>query len=172
MGQAPMTRRQCFHCKQWIEPGDDHDCWTTTEAALTKNLSQDLRDAWERLRETVVEFGEQRIYASHHSIMFARKACYAFVRPQRKRLEVVFFAGRAIKSPLVHKVVRTSKVRLAHMVHVIHRDQVEAPFTDWLQEAYALQDAAMTTKPSKRKKPAKQKATPVRKSAPRRRAKR
>ena len=47
-----MARRQCYHCKEWIEEGEPHDCWTTTEAALTEDLSEDLRDAWERLRET------------------------------------------------------------------------------------------------------------------------
>ena len=136
-----MKGRECWHCKQWIKEGDAHDCWTTTEAALTKNLSEDLRDAWDRLRETAVEFGEQTIYASHHSIMFARKTCYFFVRPQSKRLEVVFFVGRSIKSPMVKLESRTSKVRLAHLVHIVHRDQVEAPFTDWLREAYEHQVA-------------------------------
>src|SRR5262249_23207940 len=64
---AKKRGHECFHCKQWVEPGEAHDCWTTTEAALTGDLSEDLKDAWERLRETAVEFGEQRIYASHHS---------------------------------------------------------------------------------------------------------
>ena len=58
-----MPGRECYHCKKWIEDGEDHDCWTTTEAALTQDLSDDLRDAWERLRETAVSFGEQRISA-------------------------------------------------------------------------------------------------------------
>ena len=30
--------RECYHCKQWIEPGEPHDCWTTTEAALTQEI--------------------------------------------------------------------------------------------------------------------------------------
>ena len=47
-----MAGRECYHCKQWVEEGEAHDCWTTTEAALTQDLSEDLRDAWERLRET------------------------------------------------------------------------------------------------------------------------
>ena len=93
-----MAGRECFHCKQWIEEGEKHDCWTTTEAALTRDLPEDLRDAWERLRETAAEFGEQRIYASHSSIMFSRKACYFFVRPKRSFLEVVFFLGRTVRS--------------------------------------------------------------------------
>jgi|SRR6516165_2434735 len=50
--------------------GEEHDCWTTTEEALTQDLSEELRDAWERLRETAARFGDQRIYASHKSIMF------------------------------------------------------------------------------------------------------
>jgi hypothetical protein len=136
----PKAGHECFHCKQWIPAGVEHDCWTTTELALTKDLSEDLRDAWERVRETAVEFGEQRIYASHHSIMFSRKACYFFVRPRRARLEVIFFLARTVKSPLVNKTMRTSRSKVAHRVHIIHRDQVEAPVTEWLREAYALED--------------------------------
>ena len=119
--------------------GEAHDCWTTTEAALTRDLSEDLQDAYERLRETAVEFGEQRIYASHSSIMFARKSCYFFVRPKRSYLEVVVFLGRAVKSPRIKKVVESSKTKRAHIIQVRHRDEVEAPLTEWLQEAYALQ---------------------------------
>jgi len=50
----------------------------TTEANLTRELSEDLKDAWDRLRETAAEFGPQRIYASHSSIMFSRKICYFY----------------------------------------------------------------------------------------------
>ncbi len=88
-----MAGWECYHCKQWIEEGEPHDCWTTTEAALTAGLSEDLRDAWERLRETAVEFGEQRIYASHDSIMFSRKACYFFVRPKRQLSRGLLLSG-------------------------------------------------------------------------------
>ena len=79
-----MAGPVCYHCKQTIKKGEQHDCWTTTEAALTRDLSEDLQEAWQRLRETAVALGDQRIYASHHSIMFSRKVCYFFVRPKRK----------------------------------------------------------------------------------------
>src|SRR6266536_1833684 len=135
-----MAGRECYHCKQWIDEGEAHDCWTTTEAALTRHLSEDLRDAWERLRETAVSFGDQRIYASHKSVMFSRKSCYFFVRPKRKFLEVCLFLGRTLKAPQVRRVDRASKSKVAHTIHVRHRDEVEAPVTDWLQEAYELSD--------------------------------
>ena len=135
-----MARRQCYHCKEWIEAGEPHDCWTTTEAALTEDLSDDLKDAWERLRETAVEFGDQRIYASHHSIMFSRKACYFFVRPKKKVLEVWFFLGRKLKAPMVRTTLQSSKLKVAHLVQITHRDQVESPLTDWLQEAFETSD--------------------------------
>ena len=145
-----MKAHECFHCKQWIEAGVEHDCWTTTEAALTKDLPEDLRDAWERLRETAADFGEQRIYASHHAIMFARKVCYFFVRPKRKVLEVFFFLGRTLRAPAIKKTVATSKTKVAHLVHVTHRDQVEAPLTDWLQESYELEDKKLVKKAVKK----------------------
>src|SRR6185503_2136757 len=135
-----MSGRECYHCKQWVEDGEEHDCWTTTEAALTQDLSDDLRDAWERLRETAVTFGDQRIYASHHSIMFSRKSCHFFVRPKSKYLEVCLFLGRRLKAPQVRRVLEGSRSKFAHIIHIRHRDEVEAPITDWLEEAYELQD--------------------------------
>ena len=134
--QRPRRRYQCHHCKHWIEAGEAHDCWTTTEAALTEDLSQDLRDAWERIRETAVEFGEQRIYASGTAIMFSRKVCYFFVRPRRSHLQVCVFLGRAVRAPQVRRIERTSKSKIVNIIHITHRDEVEPPITDWLREAY------------------------------------
>ena len=149
-----MAGRECYHCKQWVEEGQAHDCWTTTETALTQDLSEDLRDAWERLRETAVEFGGQRIYASHSSIMFSRKSCYFFVRPKRNFLEVCVFLGRAVKAPQIRRVDRASKAKMVHILRITHRDEVEAPVTDWLREAYELSDALATrTTPIARKAP-------------------
>ena len=143
---------ECYHCKQWVADGEPHDCWTTTEAALTRQLPIDLREAWERLRETAAEYGEQRIYASHNSIMFSRKSCYFFVRPKRTFLEVCIFLGRPLRVPAV-RVTPASKTKFAHLIRVKHRDEVEAPITDWLHEAYEFcGDTA--PKPASRPSPA------------------
>jgi hypothetical protein len=149
-----MPTRLCYHCKEEVEEGAPHDCWTTTEENLTRDLPEDLMDAWERLRESAVSFGDQRIYASHHSIMFSRKACYFFVRPKKSYLEVCFFLGRKLKDPRVRTAVQTSKVKFGHILRVKHRDEVESPITDWLKEAY---DFSENLRPAvgkvKRKKP-------------------
>ena len=107
---------ECYHCKQWVEPGEAHDCWTTTESALTADLTDDLREAWERLRDTAADFGDQRIYASHNSIMFSRKSCYFFVRPKKTFLEVCVFLGRTVKAPQVRWFDRASRSKTAHVI--------------------------------------------------------
>ena len=135
-----MAGRECYHFKQWVEEGEEHDCWTTTETALTQDLSEDLRDAWERLRETAVSFGDQRIYASHKSVMFSRKSCYFFVRPKRKFLEVCVFLRRTLRADQVRRVDRASKSKVVHVIQIRHRDEVEPPLTDWLREAYELSE--------------------------------
>jgi len=140
-----MAGRECYHCKQWVEEGEPHDCWTTTEAALTQDLSEDLHDAWERLRETAASFGDQRIYASHQSIMFSRRSCYFFVRPKRNFLELCVFLGRTLKAPQVRRVDRASKSKFFHIIQIRHRDEVEPPVTDWLQEAYEFSGARAST---------------------------
>jgi hypothetical protein len=150
-----MAGRECYHCKQWVEEGEPHDCWTTTEAALTGDLDEDLRDAWERLRETAAAFGDQRIYASHKSIMFSRRTCYFFVRPKTKFLELCVFLDRPLRAPQVRRVERTSATKMAHIIQIRHRDEVESPITDWLQHAYQLSDrppAPKRSKPAARRK--------------------
>jgi hypothetical protein len=132
--------RICYHCKEEIPEGAKHDCWTTTEQNLTRELPEDLKDAWERLRETALEFGEQRIYASHSSIMFSRTTCYFFVRPRKASLQIWFFLGRKVKDKRIRTIVASSKVKYAHQVQVTHRDEVEAPLTDWLKEAYEVSE--------------------------------
>ena len=169
-----MAGRECYHCKQWVEEGEPHDCWTTTEAALTADLSEDLQDAWARLRETAVEFGDQRIYASHSSIMFSRKSCYFFVRPKKSFLEVCVFLGHPLKASQVRNVVRSSKSKFVHSIRITHRDEVESPITDWLREAYDFSAVvARATKPKRkhaRKKAAPGKARGRRKTAARKRS--
>ena len=96
-------------------------------SALTKDLSEDLREAWERLRETAADFGEQRIYASHNSIMFSRTSCYFFVRPKKSFLEVCVFLPRALKAPQVRRAEPSSKVKFYNLIQIRHRDEVEAP---------------------------------------------
>jgi Domain of unknown function (DUF5655) len=94
---------------------------------------------------TAAAFGEQRIYASHHSIMFSRKSCYFFVRPKRNFLELCIFLGRMLNASQVRRADRTSKSKVAHMIQIRHRDEVEAPLTDWLHEAYVLAHALSST---------------------------
>jgi hypothetical protein len=161
-----VAGRQCYHCKQRLEEGEAHDCWTTTEAALTQDLSEDLQDAWERLRETAVSLGDQRIYASHKSIMFSRKSCYFFVRPKTNFLELCVFLGRALKAPQVRRVDRASKSKFFHIVHIRHRDEVEAPVTDWLREAFEFSaEPGARTVPTRARRKREQNATAKRKVA-------
>jgi hypothetical protein len=159
--------RECYHCGEWLEEGEAHDCWTTTESALTSDLSDDLRDAWERIRETVVEFGDQRIYASGKAIMFSRSVCYAFVRPRRSFLELWIFLRRPLKAPQVRRS-ESNSFKHAHKIQIRHRDQVEAPITDWLREAFDVVDLPrpkVALKRVRKTKPVRQKKPVARKTA-------
>jgi hypothetical protein len=94
--------------------------------------------------------------------MFSRRACYFFVRPKAKFLEVCIFLGRPLKAPQVRRVIHGSRSRFANMLQIRHRDEVEAPITGWLREAYDVQDAVR--KPSTGKRKAARTRRPVKKS--------
>ena len=83
--------------------------------------------------------------------MFSRKSCYVFVRPRRSFLQVCVFLGRAVRAPQVRRVERTSASKQVNIIHITHRDEVESPFVDWLQEAYDLPDK-LTAPGAKRSK--------------------
>ena len=77
----------------------------------------------------------------------SRKSCYFFVRPKKSFLELCVFLGRTLKAPQVRRLDRASKAKLVHRFHIRHRDEVEAPVTDWLREAYELSDVVDRPKP-------------------------
>ena len=152
LSSTPMKAHECYHCKQWVEADERHDCWTTTEKALTHDLSEDLKDAYQRIRDAAVDLGEQRVYASGSCVMFSRTSCYFFVRPKRNWLELAVFLPRALKSPLVRRVEPKSRVKTANIVRITHRDEVEEPLTDWLREAYEFEPRAKSAAAAKGKR--------------------
>jgi hypothetical protein len=58
----------------------------------------------------------------------------------RNFLELCVFLSRTLKAPEVRRVDRASKSKVVHFIQIRHRDEVEAPVTDWLQEAYELSE--------------------------------
>ncbi|MGZ3687160.1 MAG: DUF5655 domain-containing protein [Bdellovibrionota bacterium] len=110
-----------------------------SESEQFDGLSEELVDAWKALRAFALSLGAQEDpHTSHRSIMFGRKLCYLFVRPKKKMVEVYFFLPRALESELLKKVEPTgvTKKRFAHVLDLVHSDQVDLPLTDWLREAY------------------------------------
>jgi hypothetical protein len=62
------------------------------------------------------------------------------VKPRRNFLEFWIFLGRVVKGPQIKKVVESSRVKRAHLLKITHRDEIDSPITDWMKEAYELQD--------------------------------
>src|SRR5690349_2280394 len=62
-----------------------------SEQEQFEDLPEDLQDAWAALKANLLGLGEQELRHSHRSIMFARKTCYAFVRPKKAFIELNFF---------------------------------------------------------------------------------
>ena len=75
------------------------------------------------------------------------------MRPKKSFLELCVFLGREVKAPQVRRVDPASKAKIVHFIRITHRDEVEPPVTDWLREAYDLQDVlAAKSKPPRRRR--------------------
>ena len=77
----------------------------------------------------------------------------------------MIFLGRTLKSPQIRKTVAASRAKVAHIVHIVHRDQVEPPFTDWLKEAYDVSPTLGST--TRRSQSGTEKSAPKTKSSKR-----
>ena len=165
-----MAGRECYHCKQWVEEGEAHDCWTTTEAALTQDLSEDLRDAWERLRETAAVVwrpADLRLAQVDHVLAQVLLLLRASEEELPRGLRVPRPDGECPSG-----ATRRPRVEVQGRAH--HPDQapgrVEAPVTDWLRRRTTCrvggrqgQDHPAPSKP--KAGPAKKKAQSLRKKA-------
>jgi hypothetical protein len=130
--------KKCYYCLADIVNDPKHACIPLTEKDLFADLNEDFWEAFLTLRAEASKLGEQKIYNNARCIMFSRKVCYMFVRPKKSFMELTFFLSRKEKSPSIHRVVPSSKTKFAHLVKLVHADQVEAPLTKWLKDAYAL----------------------------------
>jgi hypothetical protein len=72
-----------------------------------------------------------------------------------------------VKAPQVRRTERASQTKIGHVIHVRHRDQVEAPITDWLREAYEHSDT-LSVRPAKTRRKPKPRAAPRTKKAAKR----
>jgi hypothetical protein len=104
-----MAGRECHHCKQWIEPGEAHDCRSTTEAA------SDARPAGEsagrvgaaaRNSDRVRPAADLRLRSCDH---VSRERLLLLRSPRKQYLEVCVFLGRRIEATQVRRVEQPSK---------------------------------------------------------------
>lgn len=137
---AKKPKKAAKKAKKKFEHHPDH--FNKSEAYLIENLEDDLKDAWQKIREFGESLGEQRIYASGRAIMFSKKVCYFFVRPQKTYLEVVIFLQRQKPSPAFKSSKAVSKTKFAHTFRLVHADQVEGELADAISEAFAETRAA------------------------------
>ena len=63
------------------------------------------------------------------------------------------FLGRTIRHPKVRRTDAASRKKIAHIVHIAHRDEVESPITDWMAEAYDTSDTLSGRTPTRRSTP-------------------
>jgi hypothetical protein len=125
--------------KKVSTPKSDPDRWKTSEFALTKHLDEDLQDAWKKLKEFSLSLGEQKMYASGKAIMFSKKTCFFFVRPQKTYLEVVIFLKDKSQIEGFKPSRAVSKTKYAHSFKLIHSDQVEGELTEAILRAFNLE---------------------------------
>lgn len=107
-----------------------------SEAEQMREMSDDLRDAWQKLRGFANSLGDYKFHTSAKAMMFTRRLCFMFARPKKSYLEVVFFLPEVLDHPHVRKGNRVSKTRAANNFRLVHADQVDAPFTDWVRAAF------------------------------------
>jgi hypothetical protein len=129
---------RCPQCKRWLSRSSEaHYCEEATEEEVVGHLEDDLLDAWQKLRETALELGPQRVYASGKAVMFARSVCYFFIKTRKKSLELCIFLPERVEHPWVKTIRQVAKSKFAHTVLVEHEDQVASPLTGWLERAWA-----------------------------------
>lgn len=113
------------------------DHYNRSESFLIENKSEDLQEAWYKIREFGESLGPQKIYASGRAIMFSKKVCCFFVRPKKTFLETVIFLSNKKLIDGFHSVKPSTKTKYAHTFKLVHADQVEGALADAITQAYA-----------------------------------
>ena len=146
-----MAGRECYHCKQWVEEGEEHDCWTTTEAALTQDLSgrsaQRLGTA-ARDRRLFWRSADLRLAQIDHVLA----QILLLLRASEEELS----RGLRVPRPRAEgSSGATRRSRIEVQGRSLHSDQAprrgRGAVTEWLREAYQQSESLATRTPKKTK---------------------
>jgi hypothetical protein len=95
-----------------------------------------LRKAYDAIERVVTKLGAA-VDPVTACIMFKRARTFAEVRAKRDRLDLYFILSRELDDERVHRHLRISAHRMAHVVQIAKPGDVDRDVREWLAEAYA-----------------------------------
>ncbi|HEX5064457.1 MAG TPA: DUF5655 domain-containing protein [Kofleriaceae bacterium] len=96
-----------------------------------------LRKTFDAVARHLMKRDDVHIDAVTVCVMFKRERSFAEVRAKRDRLDLWFLLSRTVDDPRIHRALKLSAHRTAHVVQLMRPADVDRDVREWLSEAYA-----------------------------------
>ena len=118
----------------------DHSCEVTPLESHFFNKDPNVKAVFEKIHHEVSAFGDFRVNAVKHAILFTATSHFLALKPKRKWLDIEFVLPYPAEGFPIHKTVQAGKSKWAHFVRLESEEEVDPVLIQWLREAYAVSE--------------------------------
>jgi hypothetical protein len=98
-----------------------------------------LKNLYLYIRDVVKEFGEFREEPLQRDLVFFKtQTTFMAIKFRKDHLDVEFFLDHIENVPPVSKYIQTSKHRVAHILPVDSKEDINGQLVNWMKQSYAL----------------------------------
>ena len=127
----------CPNCsRSFKNPNQPHSCIITGIGEHFKRKDSFVRDIFDKLFKSVSKFGDVKFNPTKHAIIVSSKSTFLAIKPRKTILDIEFLLDFVMEGSPVYKIVRVSKNRVAHFIHLETEEQVDKNLISLLKKAH------------------------------------
>ena len=129
----------CPDCgRTFRNTNQDHSCVVIDLELHYVNKDQNVKDAFEKIKDIAMSLGNVKINSVKNAILFQAKSQFLAVKPKKNILDTEFVLDEPVEGFPIHKTVQTTKTKWAHFVRLESPEEVDEQLISWIKRAHRV----------------------------------
>ena len=129
----------CPDCgRTFRNTNQDHSCVVIDLELHYVNKDQNVKDAFEKIKDIAMSLGNVKINSVKNAILFQAKSQFLAVKPKKNILDTEFVLDEPVEGFPIHKTVQATKTKWAHFVRLESPEEVDEQLISWIKRAHRV----------------------------------
>jgi len=132
MWTCAICKRNFRNANQW------HSCKIVEPVDHFKNKPPIIKTTFNKLITRVNKITPVTVHVLKSAIYLKTSSTFVEIKPKREYLLIAFYLNKEVKDLPISKVIRLSKNRFVHEIHLQDPSDINKQVIDFLKESYKL----------------------------------